>query len=231
MNTDSMSIAGGDIERFWPRLSFDMTACQDIHEVGMCHGLCKNLVSLSQMSLNHQTTNGEGGHGSPNDENQMLRNGEIVPPLRQKDIEGSVSSEAKNNKQVIKSPCKPTSMGLPLPALSDESIFKIPKSPLSGSTITGSHRNKSKAKDQSDAEQETISIPPMKLLDLTPIRNNGSHPMGLETTSGSNANHSENSCENGRENPMSCVSPGNNVQSKGHRGCDHNHHFTNGNVS
>src|SRR5690348_2847745 len=84
--TDSVSVADEDTDRFWPRFSFlndiPITSSEEQphqhgHPSSFCHGLCKNLASLSQMSLNNTgTTN--SGLINENEANKFVRHMEQV---------------------------------------------------------------------------------------------------------------------------------------------------------
>lgn len=151
--TDSISVAG-DMERFWPRLTFP-TDVEMSQNISMCHGLCQNLTSPGKTSSSLSTC-----HTLSNKLEQM---------------------STQNNKP-------PSSLLLrDLPILSDESIFKVPSVAAQQSTklsrISTIHPKKYlSGKESSDTEAESIKIPPMDLIDTTPITSSCSLPNENTTT-------------------------------------------------
>ena len=226
-----MSINGGDLERFWPRFTFtndsDLTSERN-HNSGMCgdsHRLCKNLASLSQMSLTNPTCSPTclyGNNGLHHDEEAEVllsllhsnNNGNLMTQNSVTSPRAANPSEniqkTTNSAQRPKSSSKTLTPSIKVPnppVLSDESIFKIPVN----SAPKKSNGNLKSQRDTSESEQESLTIPPMKLLDLTPITNNSSHE-NICPTSNTTAV---------KQSPVIVSNPV--------RGCDHSHHFNNGN--
>ncbi|XP_035703153.1 uncharacterized protein LOC110843535 isoform X2 [Folsomia candida] len=196
--TDSLSISGGDLERFWQSNNgFHDANHKDNHEMKICHGLCKNLVTLSQMSLDNLNdypleplcmplTPFTLSQPQPNGPHTKCY--EDQPPLQHKPPTG---------KLILKEP--------PVLSSNDATVFvKSPGPPTRPriSSLTVHSRKSTGGKDLSDAEQDAISIPPMDLLDVNQIKNN-CHPM-------------DNNC------PIK-VQPKLSVHHLHHVSCDHNH--------
>ncbi len=221
-----MSVNSGDLERFWPRFTFMEDSDLTRGENGSCgdsHRLCKNLASLSQMSLTSpcppaclygSNSNGLHHHHEQADILSLLpQNNNTTKPGPQSPRPLS-TSETQNTVIPVKRPNNTSAVTPSIrvpnpPTLSDESIFKIPICPPSKKT-NGIRKSSCLKEATSESEQESITIPPMRLLDLAPIKNNG-HNETIVVTSLSPPKQSP-------------VAPAPTPI----RGCDHNHHF-NGN--
>lgn len=186
------------MERFWQSNNgFHDANHKDNHEMKICHGLCKNLVTLSQMSLDNLNdypleplcmplTPFTLSQPQPNGPHTKCY--EDQPPLQHKPPTG---------KLILKEP--------PVLSSNDATVFvKSPGPPTRPriSSLTVHSRKSTGGKDLSDAEQDAISIPPMDLLDVNQIKNN-CHPM-------------DNNC------PIK-VQPKLSVHHLHHVSCDHNH--------
>jgi len=158
----------------------------------MCNGLCKNLATLSQMSLD-SISNCNNEYSAQNflcssesesarneahyDSNPCHNNG----PRKLYEHQEPLNHKPPTGKQlVLRSPPTLTSPEFKVPP--------VPKPRVSSLSIhsnvngKGSRRPQSGAVSGSDAEQETLSIPPMELLDVNQIKNN-CNPMDPVTAS------------------------------------------------
>lgn len=141
---DSVSIAGGDMERFWPRLSFPTDL--DMNKDMSMYRPCDNMSSTSLSTTSHT----------------------LSSKLEQ--------MSTQNNKP-------PSSLLLrDLPILSDDSIFKVPTQPQQKSSKINRipafpPRKYMSGKESSDTEGESIKIPPMDIIDTTPITSSCNLPV------------------------------------------------------
>jgi len=181
------------MERFWPR-----PQNEDYEDIKICHGLCKNLLSLSQLSLDQLYI-----PDSPTNNNSSA--------LSNKHLSISSLKSHLTDPNIECDP--PASIIAPKPPiLSDESIYNMPpivNTPKSAAVknFIKNNSNYQNGVESSDTDQESVVIPPMKLLDLTPIRNNIKEAPIVQTNVASPLLKSKAAAHN-----------------HGPKGCDHNHH-------